>query len=280
MNLQRSAVLLAAVVLLGLTVASVAGGAFASTFGASNVADVTELNDPDEEPSEQESGQDDSEAESESESAPEPADDTEQGVNTFMHSSTADTSNAIESEMFEAEYEAASNDTQETLVDERADGLTATLESLEDEREELRENRDELSDPQYQARMTQLTVEITALERSVEQTKPFAADTEVGVDRLDSIQESITDLGGEQIAEVAKGIVGFDEHLDDTQVDEVDEESDAADDAADGEGTDDDALDGNESVGDLDDADGNESAALDGNETPSDESEYNESTTE
>jgi hypothetical protein len=275
MNAHRSAVLLAAVVLLGLAAASIGGGAFASTFGSGDVADVTELDDADEQPNIDDDGDDDTDSDTESTS--EPADDAEQGVNTFMHSSTADTSNAVESEMFEAEYEEANNDTQETLVDERADGLTATLESLEDEREELRENRDELSGPQYEARMTQLTVEITALERAVEQTKPFATDTEVGTDRLESIQESITDLGGEQIAEVAKGIVGFDEHLDDAQIDEVDEESDESDDADGVDDVDPDETDGNESI---DDIEANESEELEAGETPSDDTENNESTTE
>ncbi|MDG5817839.1 hypothetical protein [Natronococcus sp. A-GB7] len=186
MNSTRSAALLAAVLLVGLTVAPVASGAFASV-GADDRSD-------------EQDDRHDSEV--------------ERGVTTFMQSSATDTSSTVESEMFEAKYEAADDDARERLVDERADGLAAQLESLEHERDELREHGDELSTPQYQARMTRLTVEIVALERAVEQTKPFADDKEVGVDRLETLEENVADLGGEQIAAVATELLGFEGYLD------------------------------------------------------------------
>lgn len=186
MNSTRSAALLAAVLLVGLTVAPVASGTFASV-GADDRSDE----------------QDDERHGSE----------VERGVTTFMQSSAVDTSNTVESEMFEAKYERADDDARERLVDERADGMAAQLEALEREREELREHGDELSTPQYQARMTRLTVEIVALERAIEQTKPFAADNGVGVDRLEALEEDIADLGGEQIAAVATELLGFEGSL-------------------------------------------------------------------
>lgn len=186
MTATRSVVLLVAVALVGLTVAPVASGAFASAIGTDG---TTEQSDEEEVTA-------------------------GQSVSTFMQSSAADTSNTVESEMFEAKYEDADNETRKALVDDRADGLEATLESLENERDELREQEDELSESQYQARMTRLTVEITALERSVEQTQPFALDTDVGLDRLESIRENAAELSGEQIADIAKQLVGFDDYLD------------------------------------------------------------------
>ncbi|TYL40066.1 hypothetical protein CV102_00340 [Natronococcus pandeyae] len=239
MTATRSVVLLVAVALVGLTVAPAASGAFAGAIGADSTTEQ-----PDEE-----------------EVAP------GQSVSTFMQSSAADTSNTVESEMFEAKYEDADNETRKTLVDERADGLEATLESLENERDELQEQEDELSEPQYQARMTRLTVEITALERSVEQTQPFALDTDVGLDRLESIRENAAELSGEQIADIAKQLVGFDDYLDSAPFsdqlpgdDEEDDERstpDEPDDEAPGEPEDGDTElgeedDGNESVNDGD----------------------------
>ncbi|MFU8866693.1 hypothetical protein [Natronococcus sp.] len=186
MNSTRSAALLAAVLLVGLTVAPVASGTFASV-GADDRSD--EQNDE------------------------RHGSEIERGVTTFMHSSATDTSSTVESEMFEARYEAADDDTRERLVDERADSLAAQFESLEHERDQLREGGDELSTPQYQARMTRLTVEIVALERAIEQTKPFAADNGVGVDRLESLEDDVADLGGEQIAAVATELLGFEGYL-------------------------------------------------------------------
>ncbi|WP_306056170.1 hypothetical protein [Natronococcus wangiae] len=188
MTATRPVVLLVVVALVGLTVAPVASGTFTSAMGVDGTT-----------------GQSDEEDEME----------PGQSVSTFMQSSTADTSNTIEYEMFEAEYENADNETQKALVDDRADGLAAKLESLENERDELREREDELSEPQYQARMTRLTVEITALERSIDRTRPFAVDTNVGLDRLESIRESAAELSGDQIADIAKKLVGFDKYLDD-----------------------------------------------------------------
>ncbi|MDG5758074.1 hypothetical protein QA600_01825 [Natronococcus sp. A-GB1] len=202
MNSTRSAALLAAVLLVGLTVAPVASGAFASV-GADDRSD------------EQDDEQHDSEV--------------ERGVTTFMQSSATDTSSTVESEMFEAKYEAADDDVRERLVDERADGLEAQLESLEYERDELREHGNELSTPQYQARMTRLTVEIVALERAIEQTIPFADDKEVGVDRLEVLEENVVDLGSEQIAAVATELLGFEGYLEGEPVDDGGDETDAAD---------------------------------------------------
>lgn len=182
MNSARSVPLLVAILLVGLAVSPVASGTFASA------------------------GVDD--ASNEQREA-----DVERGVTAFMQSSAADTATTVESEMFEARYEAADDETRERLVDERVDELAARYETLERERELLRDRGDELSTPQYQARMTRLTVEIAALERSIAQTKPVAADNEVGVDRLESLESDVAALGGEQIAAVATEVVGFERFL-------------------------------------------------------------------
>ncbi|MFC4436583.1 MULTISPECIES: hypothetical protein [Natrialbaceae] len=250
MTATRSVVFLVAVALVGLTVAPAASGALAGAIGADSTTEQ-----PDEE-----------------EVAP------GQSVSTFMQSSAADTSNTVESEMFEAKYEDADNETRKALVDDRADGLEAKLESLENERDELREQEDELSEPQYQARMTRLTVEITALERSVEQTRPFALDTEVGLDRLESVRESAAELSGEQIADIAKKLVGFDDYLDGAPFsdqlpgdDADDDERTSADDSDDEERTDPvESEDDDTALGEDDDDSGNESVSSGGDSTSED----------
>lgn len=179
----RSVVLLAVVGLVGLTVAPVASGSF-----------VNEVDD---------GGQPNERNESNANHS--------QGVATFIHANTADTENTLESELFERRYESADNESQKALVDDRTNGLAAKLESLTRERNELRDRRDELSTSEYRARMTRLTVEIAALERSIERTEPLALDTNTGVDRLETIRENAAALAGQQIAEIAKGLVGVDQ---------------------------------------------------------------------
>ncbi|AGB36281.1 hypothetical protein [Natronococcus occultus] len=186
MNATRSVALLAAVLVVGLAVAPATSGTPASVGDGPAVE-------------QHEDGHTTHDA------------DVERGVTTFMQSSAADTASTVESALFEAKYEDADDETRERLVDEQIDSLATQLDVLENERDRLREDGDELSTPQYQARMTELTVEIVAMERAIDRTKPLAADNGIGTDRLESIETDLTELGGEQIAAVATELVGFEQ---------------------------------------------------------------------
>lgn len=186
MTATRSVTLLAVVALVTLTVAPVASGSVANAVGG-------------------DSGQPNEQNESRMNHG--------QSVSTFIHTNTADTENTVESELFERQYQNADNETQKALVSNRTNGLATSLESLKQERNELRNRRDELSTSEYRARMTRLTVEISALERAIEQTKPLALETNTSVSRLETIQENVAAVAGQEIAKIAKGLVGFDQSL-------------------------------------------------------------------
>lgn len=168
------AVLVLAVV--GLTVAPVASGAVVSTLG------------------------DDADDESESNTT----------VGTVMQSNSAATESAVASGMFDAKYETADEERQGELVVDRTDDLEATLAELEAEREELADAKDDLSTGQYQARMAKLAVELSAVDRAIEDTKPRAAERGVAEDRLDDLRENASTLSGPEVAEMARGLAGHD----------------------------------------------------------------------
>lgn len=132
-------------------------------------------------------------------------------VSTFMQASTADAENTIDAEMFAAKYNGSDNESRETLVLERTGELDERVERLEAEREALREQQDDLHPGEYRARMTQLTVEIRALEREIDRTERRANETGVDTDRLDELRDNAANLSGPEVAEIARGLAGVDE---------------------------------------------------------------------
>lgn len=131
-------------------------------------------------------------------------------VSTFMQSNAADTENTVDAELFTKRYEGAENESRETLVLERTDDLVERLETLEAERAELRERRDELHPGEYRARMTRFTVEIRALEREIDRTERRANETDVDADRLEALRTDAANLSGPEVAEIARELGGPD----------------------------------------------------------------------
>ncbi|WP_049922451.1 hypothetical protein [Halopiger djelfimassiliensis] len=187
MRTIRSIALLVLVAVVGLTVAPVASAAFGNV-----IAD------------------DGSDAEVETNTTA--SNTTETTVSTFMQASAADAETSVETGLFEAEYEQADDATRAAIVADRTDDLETTLESLEAERDELRERKGTLPEAQYQARMTRLAVEIPALERSAERTKPRANETGVDERRLDTLQERASELAGPDVTAFAPGHADDDRH--------------------------------------------------------------------
>lgn len=183
MATTRSVALLVAVTVVavaGLTVAPVASGALASTIS------------------------DDAE--------PEQDDDGESpSVGEAMQVSAADAETSVDSEMFNATYGAADNETRGTLVLERTDDLEDRLADLRAERDELEEQRDELNVGEYQARMSQHTVQIQALEREIDRTTERANETGVDTERLDELRGNASELAGGEVANIAQRLAGITE---------------------------------------------------------------------
>ncbi|QRV16470.1 hypothetical protein [Haloterrigena salifodinae] len=174
---SRSVAFFALVALLGLTIAPIASGAVVTTFAA-----------------------DENGAESNSTAS----------VSTHMQSSAADTENTVDAELFTKQYEAAGNESREALVLDRTDELVERLETLETEREELRERQDELDRGAYRARMAKFTVEIRSLEREIERTRQRANETGADTDRLDELRTNAENLSDQEVAETVRQLGGPD----------------------------------------------------------------------
>lgn len=131
-------------------------------------------------------------------------------VSAFMQSSASVTDESVETEMFVAAFENADNETRTELVEKRAKGLKEKLERLEAERETLRNESDEMSEAQYDARIARLTSQIQSLEKAINATEPRAAAVGVDTAALEEIRTNASKLTGPEVAEAARGIAGVD----------------------------------------------------------------------
>jgi len=160
MRTTRSVALLVTLAIIGLTVAPVTSGVVAGTFTAADTDETQSAS-------------------------------TNASVGTMMQASAADTSNAIETELFETAYERTDTENKATLVSDRAAELEEKVATLEAEREQLNANREQLSQGAYQSQLSRLTVQLAALERSIERTERRAAEVGVAEDRLVDLQRDV-----------------------------------------------------------------------------------------
>jgi hypothetical protein len=115
-------------------------------------------------------------------------------MSTFMHANTESISASIDSRLFGAAMTTATNDTKATLVATRIDAHAAELAALEREHERLASQNG--SGLRYEARHTRLSVRITALNRSLAQTRAHAETVPVSVNttRLDRLRGDLRAL--------------------------------------------------------------------------------------
>ena len=118
-------------------------------------------------------------------------------IDAFVQYNAANTQQAVESELFVATYEAApDDDTRGAVVDDRTDVLAEKLEEVTREYERLTEEEPDLSVPQQEVRMIQLTVHITALERAIEDAKERAHEVGADTERLEELRANTSELHG------------------------------------------------------------------------------------
>lgn len=127
-------------------------------------------------------------------------------MSSFMQISSANATSAVESGMFEAEYETADNRT--AVVDRRADRIERQIERLRDRKQRLAEREGEMSDVAYTAQMSRIVGEIEALEREINATEPKARAAGVDTARFDRLRGNVSDLRGPKVDEFADAIPG------------------------------------------------------------------------
>lgn len=183
MTTTRSVALLVTLTVVGLTVAPLASGAVMGTLAGTESPQSNQ---------------------SETENA---------SVGTLMQANAADTENTVESEMFDAAYETADNDSRAAIVSDRTAELADQVSALETERDTLRDERENLSPGEYRSRMAKLTVEIASLERSIDKTERRASEVGVNETELEelrgdarTIRRNASADAGPGTAAVARGL--------------------------------------------------------------------------
>lgn len=132
-------------------------------------------------------------------------------VSAFMQSNAAQAEHTVESGMFDAAFENAANESRADVVVDRTVVLENRLDALEAERDELRADEN-LSQPEHQARLTRLTVELASLNQSIERAEHRANESGVDGERLAVLRSNASNLAGPDVAETARGLAGIDAH--------------------------------------------------------------------
>ncbi|SNZ17321.1 hypothetical protein SAMN06269185_2983 [Natronoarchaeum philippinense] len=124
-------------------------------------------------------------------------------LSAFMQTSSANATSAVESGMFEAEYETATNQT--AVVDKRADRIERKIAQLRDRKQRLTDRSGQMSDVAYTVQMSQLASQIEALERQINETasKPGAEAA-----RFDRLRTNVSAIRGPSVAAAADVIPG------------------------------------------------------------------------
>lgn len=132
-------------------------------------------------------------------------------VSSFMQSSSSSADESVDSKLFASAYDnAADDDDRADVVADRTDQLERRLAELEDERETLREERDELNPVAYDARMTRLAVQITEIERAINDTETRAASADLETDRFDELRGNAANIADREVASATRGLAGVD----------------------------------------------------------------------
>lgn len=113
---------------------------------------------------------------------------------------------------------AATEDEAADVVADRLDDVEADLEDLEDRHADLEDAREagEISEGQYQAETAEIAAEKGNLERAANDSGAVAAElpedvlAEHGIDveAIETLQTEASELGGEQVSEIAQSIAG------------------------------------------------------------------------
>lgn len=126
-------------------------------------------------------------------------------VSAFMQASASDANASVDEGMFAAEWN-QSNATPDSLVNARANALENRLESLQRQKQQLVENKDNMSDVAYKARMSAIASRISALQQAINSTSDRAKRAGVNSSKLDTLRANAGNLTGPEVAAVARNL--------------------------------------------------------------------------
>lgn len=129
-------------------------------------------------------------------------------ISTFMQTNDVKTSSSVDERMFSAAFEKASPEEQRALIASKTNDSAATLEELEAEYETLVEQRDELHPAEYNTRLTRLTVQLSALDSSLNVTEQRGEAVGADMSKVRELRANASELTGPEVAERAQQIAG------------------------------------------------------------------------
>jgi hypothetical protein len=131
-----------------------------------------------------------------------------QSISGFMQSTAAGTESDVDQGLYQAQYETANESDRPALVENRTDRLEGRLAAVEQRIERLRERREDMNPTAYRAQMSAAAAQLRALETSANETHADAVAVGVNATRLERLRTHASELGGGEIAEIARNLSG------------------------------------------------------------------------
>lgn len=129
-------------------------------------------------------------------------------VSAFMESSSESANGSVDRGMFDAEFNGSNEADRPDLVRDRTTVLEGRLAELEAEKKALVENKENMSDAAYNARMSSVVTRIHELEAAINDTERKAIATGVDTDRLDRLRNDTGNLSGPEVSRIARNLSG------------------------------------------------------------------------
>lgn len=129
-------------------------------------------------------------------------------VSSFMQSTSGQADEEVESGMWNAAYENASN--RSAVVQRRAGDISTRLADLQDRRERLEAAHENgsIGRAEYRARLGRLVGRMAALNRSIAETERQARATGVDTTRIEALRRQAGNASGPEMAAVARSMAG------------------------------------------------------------------------
>lgn len=130
-----------------------------------------------------------------------------QSISGFMQSTAAGTESEVDQGIYQAQYEAANESDRPALVENRTERLEGRLAAVEERIERIRD-RDDMNPTAYRAQMSAAAAQLRALESSANATERDAVANGVNASRLEQLRTRASELGGGEIAAIARNLTG------------------------------------------------------------------------
>lgn len=131
-----------------------------------------------------------------------------QSISGFMQSTAAGTESDVDQGIYQAQYETANESDRPALVENRTERLEGRLAAVEERIDRIRDQRGELNPTAYRAQMSAAAAQLRALETSANETERDAVATGVNATRLERLRTDASELGGGEVAEIARNLSG------------------------------------------------------------------------